>query len=295
MNEAQNEVKEKSEKRKKDLTRRLTESAIMIALATVLSLVKLADLPYGGSITLVSMLPVLLLAYRHGVPWGLLSGAVFGVIQQLLGLKNLSYFTSPWSIIAIILLDYLIAFAVIGLGGAFRKIKNQSAALCLGGLLAGVSRYLCHVLSGATVWAGVSIPTKAALVYSLIYNATYMIPETIVLCLTAVYLGQALDFSESVPKRRQTVVSGVGSALRTAAAGLVVAALVFDVVKVFSVLQNGESGEFDFAALAAQSFYFFLPMIVVSVLALAVAVFLFVFARKEDKKLRAQLSGSENS
>ena len=59
---------------KPGLAVRLTESAVMIALATILSLFKLVDLPYGGSITLASMLPVLLIAYRYGTAWGLLTG-----------------------------------------------------------------------------------------------------------------------------------------------------------------------------------------------------------------------------
>ena len=91
--------------------RKLVESALLVAIATVLSMVKLVELPYGGSITLASMLPIVLIAYRSGILWGLGSGFVYGVIQQLLGLKNLSYFTTWQSILAIILLDYLVAFA----------------------------------------------------------------------------------------------------------------------------------------------------------------------------------------
>ena len=63
-------------------TKRLVESAILLALATVLSLIKLAELPYGGSVTIASMLPVVIISYRHGLGYGLLSGAVFGVIHM---------------------------------------------------------------------------------------------------------------------------------------------------------------------------------------------------------------------
>ena len=62
--------------------RKITEAAIMIALATVLSLIKLLDLPYGGSVTIASMLPVIIIAYRHGLRFGLLTGFVFGIIQH---------------------------------------------------------------------------------------------------------------------------------------------------------------------------------------------------------------------
>ena len=115
---------------KQNKTRKLVECAVLIAVATVLSLFKLLDLPYGGSITLASMMPMILLSYRHGLIWGLGSGLVYGGIQQLLGLNTLSWVTTWQSIVAVILLDYVIAFAGTGLGGVFRKaVKNQAIAL----------------------------------------------------------------------------------------------------------------------------------------------------------------------
>ena len=71
-------------------TRRLVECAILVAMATVLSVFRLAELPYGGSITMASMLPLIIIAYRHGPLWGFGAGLSYGIIQQLLGLKNLS-------------------------------------------------------------------------------------------------------------------------------------------------------------------------------------------------------------
>ena len=141
----------------------LTECSLMIALATVLSVFKLFEMPYGGSITLASFVPIVLIAYRHGAKCGLGTAAVAAVIQMLLGLKNFSYFTTWQSIVALALFDYVIAFAVFGLSGIFRKsLKNQALAVTTGGFFACVLRYICHVISGATVWAGLSIPTEAA-------------------------------------------------------------------------------------------------------------------------------------
>ena len=180
----------------------MAECAILIALATVLSLIKFVDLPYGGSITVASMLPIALISYRRGLGWGLGSALVYAVIQQLFGLKNLSYATSWQAVIAIIMLDYIIAFVVIGLAGMFRKkIKNQTAGLIVGTLIACLLRYLCHVLSGATVWAGISIPTTASLLYSISYNATYMIPETIVTLVLAFYISSSIDLRSEKPVR----------------------------------------------------------------------------------------------
>ena len=174
----------------------MVECAIMIALASVLSIFKLVELPFGGSVTVASALPILIVAYRHGSAWGLASGLAFAVVQQLTGLKTLSYVTGWQSVLAVILLDYIIAFTVMGLGGAFRSVvKKQSSALMLGACLASVLRYSCHVIAGATVWKGLSIPDAAALIYSFGYNATYMLPETVVLVVAAGYLGSLLDFS----------------------------------------------------------------------------------------------------
>ncbi len=260
----------------------LVESAIMIALATVLSVFKLAELPYGGSITLASMLPIAVLAYRHGTLRGLTAGLVYGVIQQLLGLKSLSYFTTPASIIAIIVLDYAAAFAVIGLAGVFRKtVRRQSTAMLLGGCLACFLRYACHVISGATVWAGLSIPTEAALVYSFIYNATYMIPETIVLLLTAAYLSEVLDFASEIPRRRRSESASRAQIYYLFAALLGVAALIFGTVSIFGELQDGESGEFFASGIANVNWVAFGTVIGVL---LATALLLLLLGRQEAKK-----------
>lgn len=233
--------------------RALVESAIMIAVATILSLIKIVDLPYGGSVTIASAFPIAVISYRHGLRWGCTSALVYGVIQQLLGLNTLSYFTSWQSIVAIILLDYIVAFAVAGLGGVFRKsAKSQSVALALGSLLVCILRYACHVLSGATVWAGVSIPTKAALAYSFVYNATYMLPETIIMVVVAVYMGSVINFNAQVPVRVAKAESNAVSDILSALSGLLItAALIADVALVFSKLQNAETGEFAIEQIAS--------------------------------------------
>ena len=231
----------------------LVESAVMIALATVLSILKIAELPYGGSITLASMLPIAIIAYRRGTGWGISAALVFSVIQQLLGLKNLTYVTTWQSILAVIMLDYIVAFTVIGLAGIFRKaIKNQAVALTLGCVLVSVLRYACHVISGATVWAGLSIPTQAALSYSFVYNATYMIPECIILAISSMYVASLIDFREEKLKRIKRESAAVYSPWISAGAGLIAcAAVIFDVASIFQKLQNAKTGTFDITGISA--------------------------------------------
>lgn len=245
----------------------LVESAVMIALATVLSLLKLAELPAGGSVTFASMLPIVLISYRHGAKYGLAAGTVYGVIQQLLGLRTLSFVTGFASVLAVILLDYVIAFAVLGLGGIFRKSgMRQSLALVSGAALASVLRYICHVISGATVWAGLSIPTSAVLVGSLAYNATYMIPETLILLLVLFYISEAMDFSSRTPKRvrRAEQLSSTAFALLLAGSVCLLAAAIYDVIAIFSALQI--SGSLSLSGLAS------VPWLTVGVVTLAATV-----------------------
>lgn len=232
---------------------RLVESALLVAVAAVLSLVKVLELPYGGSVTACSALPILLVAYRHGTGWGLFTGFTYSLIQLLLGLGAVSYMTTPLSVMAVIVLDYVVAFMVLGLGGVFRTpARSQGKALVWGALFTGLLRYACHVTAGCTVWAGLSIPTKAAFVYSLAYNATYMLPEILVTVLGAWYLSRVLDVREAIPARapaaqplrRSTFVLSLLSKAALAATA------VWDIVLVFGRLQDGETGDFVLSGLA---------------------------------------------
>lgn len=225
--------------------RALSESALMIALATVLGFIKLIDLPYGGAVTIASMLPIAIISYRHGVKRGLFAATVYGGIQQLLGLSMLSWATSWKAVVAIVLLDYIVAFAVIGFAGAFRKsVGNQALSVSLGCLVVSLLRYICHVISGATVWAGLSIPTEAALAFSFAYNATYMIPETIILLVCAVYIASNIDFRPQTPTRMRTQGFTEKQAWISPTAGLVGAvAMIADTVLIFRNVQN-EDGSF---------------------------------------------------
>ncbi len=266
---------------KNKLALKLTESAMMIALATILSILKAADLPYGGSITVASMLPILIIAQRYGVAWGLFTGCVHGAVQLLLGTSTLSYVTGWQSVVAVVVLDYILAFAVIGLGGAVRKMKSPRATVVWGAVIAGAARYACHIVSGATVWAGLSIPTTAALGYSFIYNATYMLPETIVLAAAGYFIATSVDFrAEKLTAAKGTKEkAGFFPVLAVFAAG---AGLIFDTVSIFAHLQNGETGEFDITGIAATNWT--AVAIVTAVCAVATVIFAVLAKTKKAEK-----------
>ena len=261
-------------------TRVLVESAVLIAIAVVLSIIKIVDLPYGGSVTVASMLPIIIIAYRHGPGVGLLSGLVYGVTQQLLGLNTLSYVTTWQSVLAVILLDYIVAFLVLGFGGAFRKLDNQAVALTLGSVLVCLMRYACHVISGCTVWAGLSIPTAGALGYSFAYNATYMVPETIVLAVAAYYVGSSLDLRAVEPGRIVRTESTAAPAFRLLSGLTLSAGLITDVALVFSKLQDAESGDWNIAGIASVNW---LAFAIVTAVAIVISAALFLASKIKAK------------
>lgn len=270
---------------KKQTLSTLTESAIMIALATVLSFVKLLDLPYGGSITVGSMFPMIVLSYRHGLKSGLLTGLAYSVIQLLTGLGTLSYATSWQAAVAIVLLDYIVAFSMTGLAVLGRYIfkKNQTAGLISGAVIVCVLRYICHVISGCTVWAGVSIPDTDGLIYSLSYNATYMIPETLVLVAILWYVSNILDLRyDNLRANTCKQTSSKGSIIAAALGWIaVLGAVVYDTVAVFGVLQNADTGELDFSQIASAPWA---NIAIVSVLCVVLcAILLFVSTKIKAK------------
>ncbi len=261
----------------------LTECSIMIALATVLSVIKLLDLPYGGSITVASMLPIVIIAQRHGTAIGLASATAAAVLQLLLGLNTLSYVTTWYSVVAVIFLDYVIAFAVFGLSGVFKnKISNQALSMFTGALLASILRYVCHVISGATVWAGLSIPDSAALIYSVGYNATYMIPESVVLLLATLYVGSSIDFTKRIPAPIAREKLNTGATVLTLLAGFVaLGALAADTALVFSKLQSADTGDFMISGLADVNWT---AVLIITLAAAAVCAALFFAARAVQRK-----------
>ena len=222
---------------------RLTESAIMIALATVLSEIKLVDMPMGGSVTAFSMVPIIIIAYRYGTKWGLFTGFVQGLFQMLLGMHNLKSAGSVWAVIAVILFDYLVAFGVLGLGGVFRKsIKSQGLAMAAGSLLVSVLRYACHFISGWAVWGVWAPEGMPAWLYSLEYNATYMVPEAIVTVVGSMLICGFLDFSSRDITRRGKNLdstyerSNAAVAAKMAGLSVIIGGLFYDIFDAVNVL-----------------------------------------------------------
>ena len=158
----------------------LVEGAIMIALATVLSYLKVYELPQGGSITL-EMIPLVVMGIRHGNKWGCFTGFVHGLLQMMLGFSNVLYCATLISQIGCILLDYILAFAALGLAAAFAKPSNTMRGVVTGAVVVGLLRFLCSFLSGWLIWGSYAPENMSTPVYSLVYNGAYMVPDIIIL------------------------------------------------------------------------------------------------------------------
>lgn len=165
-------------------TKKLALGAVCIALSSVLSLVKVIEMPQGGSVTAASMLPIIIFAYAYGAAPGLTLGAVYGILQFILK----PYFYS----LPQFLLDYPIAFGAIGLAGLFSKSKNAYLGLSLGSIAASVGRLIAAVASGVLFFAEYAPEGMSPIVYSLGYNASYMVPECIVCVVLAIAIGPRL-------------------------------------------------------------------------------------------------------
>lgn len=180
--------------KKKINTRMLAESAMLIALGTVLSLVKF-DMPMGGGLTLCSMLPLVLISHRYGWRWGLISALVYSVLQLVLGLDNVRYATSFIMAVSIVMLDYIVAYTVIGLSGIFDQlIKNRRAALATGIAVTFFLRFICHFITGVWIWDALW-PNEygmTSVVYSLVYNGWYMGAELVLTEIVAMLIYQPL-------------------------------------------------------------------------------------------------------
>lgn len=201
----------------------LVESAIMIALSAVLELVSKSIIPemtFGGQITIVSMLPVVLVAWKYGIGKGLITGLVYSLVQMAMGVGTISkmilptsdeYLGSLTNIVLMFVFDYILAYTVLGFSALYKKaIKNNSVSLALGAFTVLLFRYVCHIVSGYILfgawaewfftqegfysWGATIMNTFSgnalSLVYSIIYNGFYMIPEIIITTIVATVIGK---------------------------------------------------------------------------------------------------------
>jgi len=182
--------------------RALVESALLLALGFILSYFRLG-VPWvqGGSVTPLSMLPIMIIGLRHGLKWGLGSGFVYACLQMLQ-----SFYPPPTGTvegyIAVVMLDYIVAFSVLGLSGLFKGKKFglvYAAPVCL------ILRFLSHFTSGIIIW-GIYADDLPVWLFSLIYNGSYMGPELVLTLVTGAILCSTAPFLFTVTPSETTSV-----------------------------------------------------------------------------------------
>ena len=164
-------------------TRTLADCAVLIALGTILAQFKVYELPNGGSITAASMVPFILVSLRHGPRWGLLTGFANSLLQMLLGGLWPTPAGTAGAMALEVILDYLVPFTVLGLAYIFAKPfgeKRKMQGIIVGTIAVCCLRFLAHFLSGIIVWGSIAQDGIGAVTYSLTYNGSYMLVETII-------------------------------------------------------------------------------------------------------------------
>ncbi len=177
----------------------LVEGAMILALAWALDFV-CALLPFnrawvnGGGIT-VGMLPIVYYGFRRGSGWGIGAGVVFSGLQMLMG-----WYVPPantwWAILLCVLLDYVVAFSILGASELFAKPfggKHRLPGYGLAAVTVCLLRYVCSTLSGGILWGSYAFEGWNPWVYSIVYNGSYMIPNAILTAALTVLLCRALD------------------------------------------------------------------------------------------------------
>ncbi len=177
----------------KTKTKNITLCAVMIALATVLSLIPVYQAPYGGTVTLGSMVPlVMVCAIIKDFRWSALTCFAYSLIQMMIG------FTAPPTgtllyFIAVVLLDYVIAFTVISLANPISKlIKNEFIGIAVGASVAMIGRFVCHFFSGILIWGVYAPEGQPVWLYSILYNGGYMLPELLITAIASVAIYAAI-------------------------------------------------------------------------------------------------------
>lgn len=170
----------------------LTEGAAMVALSFILSFLSIVKFPWGGSITVLSMLPVIVFALRHGVRVGLGTAFVYSVLQFAQGAMGglFGWGLTPGVLVAVILLDYIVPYTLLGVAGLFGNKKYET--ILWGVVTAILCRFACHYISGVAIWKTVGeifgLNIQNPFVYSLVYNGAYMLPELIFTTIGALYI-----------------------------------------------------------------------------------------------------------
>ncbi len=186
-------MQEKSLSKRREYIRKMVECALLVAVAVAIDLIPFPKWPQGGSVSLC-MIPIVFCSYRNGAKWGLAAGFVLSCVQMIMG-----FYVPPantvWAIILCVLLDYVIAFTALGSADIFAKLcgRFRTVGYAVGAVAAGIIRFLCSFLSGIVLWDSYTPEGMSVWWYSLTYNGSYMLPNTVIAAVAVTLLCGLID------------------------------------------------------------------------------------------------------
>ena len=182
----------------------LTECAIMLALSFALSCAKLFEMPMGGSVTVASMLPVMLISIKYGVSTGLATCFVYSLTQLMQAVASANVFPyceTPTTLVLCILFDYVVPFTVLGLAGLFHKMKltkNTEINIYIGIISVVILRFLCHFITGVAIWGQWAPEGMGKYFYSFLYNGSFLSLDFIICIVCAVLMFRKAELRKLV-------------------------------------------------------------------------------------------------
>ena len=179
-------------------TRSITFAAVCIAMSFALSYLKIVEMPYGGSITIASLLPLMIYSYMFGVKKGVFAGMIYGVLQAFQD----TYILHP----AQFLLDYPVAFSAIGLAGIFahsKVLKYPQLRFGLGAIVAGFGRFVSHFISGIFAFGAFAPEGQPVVLYSLLYNLGYVLTDIAIVVVAGVLIFSSKVFLHEMERFAQ--------------------------------------------------------------------------------------------
>lgn len=183
-----------TQKRKNTNISTLTECAVMLALAFALSCAKLFEMPMGGSVTIASMLPIMLISVKYGVGTGLATSGLYAFTQLMQAFASANVFPyceSGKALVICILFDYIVPFTLLGLAGLFHKVKltgNTEINIYLGIIGVVILRFLCHFITGVVIWGQWAPDGMGKYLYSFLYNGGFLSLDFIICIVCAVLM-----------------------------------------------------------------------------------------------------------
>ncbi len=171
-------------------------AGICIAISFSLSYLRIVRMPQGGSITPASVLPLMIFSYAFGVRKGVFVGFIYGLLQALQSTDGILH---P----AQFLLDFPVAYACIGFAGVFagnKRLKNPPLEIALGGVIAGLARFVMHFVSGIFAFGAFAPEGTPVVLYSLGYQAGYVLPDLAIAIAVAVFVFSSKAFVKELKK-----------------------------------------------------------------------------------------------